>query len=44
MKNFYKDKTDLSDKLPLSHQLYKEFVEKILNPPNKNLVNAIINN
>ena len=39
-----KDKTDLSDKLPLSHQLYKEFVEKILNPPNKNLVNAIINN
>ena len=39
-----KDKTDLSDKLPLSHQLYKEFVEKILNPPNKNLINAIINN
>ena len=39
-----KNKEDLADNLPMSHQIYQSFVEKILSPPSINTVNAIINN
>ena len=38
------NKQDLKDKLPLSHDLYVEFVEKILNPPDRLLVEVILEN
>ena len=31
-----KNKEDLADKLPMSHQIYQDFVEKILSPPGIN--------
>ena len=37
-----KNKEDLVDKLPMSHQIYQSFVEKILSPPSINTVNAIV--
>lgn len=36
------DKDDLINKLPLSHKLYEEFVEKILNPLDPELVEDIL--
>ena len=38
-----KNKEDLADKLPMSHQIYQDFVEKILSPPGINTINAIVN-
>ena len=38
------NKQDLKDKLPLSHDLYVEFVEKILTPPDRLLVEVILEN
>ena len=38
-----KNKEDLADKLQLSHQLYKDFVEKILSPTDEDVIKAIIN-
>ena len=39
-----KNKGELAEKLPLSHQLYQDFVIKILTPLDGDLVSAIINN
>ena len=39
-----KNKEELAEKLPLSHQLYQDFVIKILTPLDGDLVSAIINN
>ncbi|MEC9107091.1 MAG: hypothetical protein VYC53_00990, partial [Chloroflexota bacterium] len=36
-----KDKNELINKLPLSHKLYEEFIEKILYPIDQNLLNKI---
>ena len=36
------DKDDLINKLPLSHKLYEEFVEKILNPVDPELFEDIL--
>ena len=36
------DKDDLINKLPLSHKLYEEYVEKILNPLDPELVEDIL--
>ena len=38
-----KNKEDLAEKLPASHQLYQDFVIKILTPPDLDMVKSIIN-
>ena len=38
-----KNKEDLSSKLPMSHQMFQSFVEKILSPPKLSTIEAIIN-
>ena len=38
-----KNKEDLADKLPMSHQMFLSFAEKILSPPKLSTIEAIIN-